>query len=440
MGHEVHNTIELYTIIPFLLMLLGIAVGPIFFHHQWEKNSTKLILSLILGIPTAMFLLLRGFSNELIHQMLFDYVPFIILLGALFVITGGILLTGFIPAKPGVNTLFLGIGAILASFMGTTGAAMILIRPLLVTNSERKNKVHTVLFFIAIVANCGGLLTPLGDPPLFLLYLRGAPFIWFFELLPEWLFINISLLSIYYLVDLYFYKREAPEDILYDLEKKMPIRLRGKLNFIWLGGVVLSVAFLNNQFLPIIDQYHYLKFIREGVILLMAILSLVFSPTSHRMSNNFTWEPIIEVAFLFLGIFATMTPALLYLQQNASHLGIETPTQFYFVTGTLSGFLDNAPTAVSLHSLALGLQDQFATLFAGEALIAGIPVSLLTAISVGAVFFGSMTYIGNGPNFMVKAIAENNNIKMPHFFRYMYGFSLIVLLPLFILASFIFIK
>ncbi|GAG68325.1 unnamed protein product [marine sediment metagenome] len=158
------------------------------------------------------------------------------------------------------------------------------------------------------------------------------------------------------------------------------------------------------------------------------------------MSNNFTWEPIIEVAYLFLGIFATMTPALLYLQQNASHLGIETPTQFYFVTGALSGFLDNAPTAVSFHSLALGLQDQFATLFAGEAIIAGIPVSLLTAISLGAVFFGSMTYIGNGPNFMVKAIAENNNIKMPHFFRYMYGFSLIVLLPLFILASFIFIK
>lgn len=440
MGHEIHLTIELYTIIPFLLMLLGIAVGPIFFHHQWEKNSTKLSLSLILGIPTAIFLLLKGFSNEVIHQMLFDYIPFIILLGALFVITGGILLTGFIQAKPGINTLFLGIGAILASFMGTTGAAMILIRPLLVTNAERKNKVHTVLFFIAIVANCGGLLTPLGDPPLFLLYLRGAPFTWFLGLLPEWLFINISLLLVYYMADLYFYKRETPADIQYDLEKKMPIRLRGKLNFIWLGGVVLSVAFLNEQFFPLIEHYHYLKFIREGVILLMAILSLVFSPASHRMSNNFTWEPIIEVAFLFLGIFATMTPALLYLQQNASHMGIETPTQFYFVTGILSSFLDNAPTAVSLHSLALGLQDQFATLFAGDALIAGIPVSLLTAISVGAVFFGSMTYIGNGPNFMVKAIAENNDVKMPHFFRYMYGFSLIVLLPLFILASFIFIK
>lgn len=439
MEYEVHQTIEIYTIIPFLLMLFGIAAGPIFFHHQWEKNSTKLVLALILGIPTAIFLLLKGFSHELIHQMLFDYVPFIILLGALFVITGSILLTGFIPAKPGINTLFLGIGAILASFMGTTGAAMLLIRPLLVTNAERKNKVHTVLFFIAIVANCGGLLTPLGDPPLFLLYLRGAPFTWFFELLPEWLFINISLLLVYYIADLYFYKREAPEDIQLDLERRMPIRLRGKLNFIWLGGVVLSVAFLNNQFFPVIDQYYYLKFIREGVILLMAVLSLVFSPASHRKSNNFTWDPIIEVAFLFLGIFATMTPALLYLQQNASHLGIETPTQFYFVTGTLSSFLDNAPTAVSMHSLALGLQARFVTLFAGDALIAGIPVSLLTAISLGAVFFGSMTYIGNGPNFMVKAIAENNNIKMPHFFRYMYGFSLIVLLPLYILASFIFI-
>lgn len=439
-GHAVLHSIEAYSIIPFVIMLLGIAVGPLLFHHQWEQNKTKLMFSLVLGIPTAVFLVMKGYSHELSHQMLFDYVPFIILLGALFVITGGILLTGDIPAKPGVNTLFLAIGAVLASFMGTTGAAMILIRPLLATNAERKFKVHTVLFFIAIVANTGGLLTPLGDPPLFLLYLRGAPFTWFFHLVPEWLFINSALLLIYYFVDLRAYKKESPEDIAFDTVNVKPIRLRGKLNFLWLAGVILAVAFLNKQFFPAFDHNPYLKFIREGVILLMAVLSLVTSTKGLREENKFSWGPINEVAFLFLGIFITMTPALLFLQQNAAQLGISTPTQFYYVTGTLSGFLDNAPTAVSLHSLALGLHEQFSTLFAGQTLVAGIPASLLTAISVGAVFFGSMTYIGNGPNFMVKAIAEDNKIDMPHFFKYMYGFSLIILLPLFILAGFLFIK
>ena len=219
----------------------------------------------------------------------------------------------------------------------------------------------------------------------------------------------------------------------------MPLRLKGKLNFLWLGGVVLSVAFINKQYIPTIGENHYFAFIREGVILLMAILSIVFTANVTRKSNNFTWAPITEVAFLFFGIFITMTPALLYLEHNAAKLGLTTPEQFYYVTGSLSSFLDNAPTAVALHSLASGLQDQFATLFQGIPLVAGIPVSLLKAISVGAVFFGSMTYIGNGPNFMVKSIAEENGIKMPHFFKYMYTFSLIVLLPLFIIACFLFI-
>lgn len=432
-------SIPIYTIIPFVLMLAGIATGPIFFKRLWHKNKNLLIFSLILGVPTSIYLISTGFSHNLTYQMVFDYIPFIVLLGSLFVISGGILVTGFIPAKPHINTIFLAIGAILASFMGTTGAAMLLIRPLIVTNADRKYKVHTILFFIAVVANCGGLLTPLGDPPLFLLYLRDAPFTWFFQLLPEWAFINVLLLGIYYLVDLFYYKKEKPEDIARDEELKLPIRLKGNLNFLWLIGVVLSVAFINKQYIPIIGENHYYGFMREGVIFTMAICSLIFTHNKTRKSNNFTWAPIIEVAFLFFGIFITMTPALLFLEQNASKLGITTPDQFYYVTGTLSSFLDNAPTAVALHSLAIGLQDQFAVLFEGIPLVAGIPEPLLLAISVGAVFFGSMTYIGNGPNFMVKAIAEENNIKMPHFFRYMYGFSLIVLLPLFIIACFLFI-
>lgn len=433
------QSIPLYSIIPFILMLAGIAVGPIFFHKYWEKNKNLLIYSLILGVPTAIYLLSTGFSHELIHQMMYDYIPFIILLGSLFVIAGGILVTGFISAKPHVNVVYLAIGAVLASFMGTTGAAMLLIRPLIVTNSNRKYNVHTILFFIAVVANCGGLLTPLGDPPLFLLYLRGVPFSWFLQLVPEWLFVNASLLLVYYIFDTYYYKRETPEVITIDKERVMPIRVKGKLNFLWLIGVVLSVAFLNQQYIPIMGEKPHYSFIRDGVILLMAIFSLWFTHNKTRKSNNFSWAPIVEVAFLFLGIFITMTPALVYLRTHAAELGITTPVEFYYLTGGLSSFLDNAPTAVTLHSLATGLEDKFGTLFEGVPIIANIPETLLLAISLGAVFFGSMTYIGNGPNFMVKSIAEHNGIKMPHFFAYMYKFSLIILLPLFIIACFLFL-
>ncbi len=439
MENHSNQGIEFYTLIPFIIILSCIAIGPIAFPHLWHKNRNKLIISLALGIPTSIYMIFTGFTHDLVHQVLFDYVPFIILLGALFVITGGILLTGFIPSKPSVNTLFLAIGAVLASFMGTTGAAMLLIRPVLVTNSERKYSIHTILFFIAIVANCGGLLTPLGDPPLFLLYLRGAPFTWFFNLTPQWIFINSVLLGLYFLCDLYFYKKEHPETIEYDKGKKMPIRLRGKINFIWLCGVVLSIAFLNGHYIHAIHDHHYLGFIREAVILVMAILSLVFTRKKTRLSNNFSWEPIKEVAFLFFGIFLTMTPALIFLKEHAASFGLENPKQFYFVTGGLSSFLDNAPTSVSMHSLATGLKSQFSELYPGEVLVAGIPFPLLKAISLGAVFFGSMTYIGNGPNFMVKAIAQKNGIKMPHFFKYMYTFSLIILLPVMIIAAFIFL-
>ncbi len=438
--HLPDNSIEVYTIIPFILMLSAIAIGPILLPHKWEKNNTQLITSLALGIPTSIFLLIKGYSHELLHQMLYDYIPFIILLGSLYIITGGVLLVGFVPAKPSMNTLVLAIGAILASFIGTTGAAMILIRPLLTINLDRKYKIHTVLFFIAIVANCGGLLTPLGDPPLFLLYLRGAPFTWFFKLIPEWIFVNSTLLITYYLIDIYYFKKKETYKVVeLALDSKLPVRLKGKINFLFLGGVLLSVAFLNKQSIPEIGLNNNLTFIREIVIVILTLLSLIFTPKKTRLSNNFKWEPIIEVAYLFLGIFITMTPALIYLKQNAFNLGITNPSQFYFVTGGLSSFLDNAPTAVSMHSLAQGLQGYFTTIFAQDNIIASVPESLLKAISIAAVFFGSMTYIGNGPNFMVKAIAEHNNIDMPHFFKYMYTFSLIILLPLFILVSFIFI-
>lgn len=435
MEHALQESIPLYASIPFLLMLLTIAVGPLFFHHWWEENKNKLIVSLALGIPTAIYLISNGFLLNLEHQIIFDYIPFIILLGGLFVITGGINLSGDIEAKPAVNTLFLAIGAVLASFMGTTGAAMLLIRPVIKTNSERKFKVHTILFFIAIIANAGGLLTPLGDPPLFLLYLRGAPFGWFFQLFPEWLLANGLLLIIYYFTDKYHYSKEPAENITFDKSNLKPIRLKGTFNFIFLAGVVLSVAFLNKQYIPVIEHNHYLVFIREAAILLMAGLSLYFTSSKLRSDNKFTYGPIIEVAYLFLGIFITMVPALLWLETNAKSLGVESVAQFYYAVGALSSFLDNAPTAVSFYNLALGLTDP-----GTPGLVAGIPDYMLKAISVGAVFFGSMTYIGNGPNFMVKAIAEENKIDMPSFFGYMIKFSLVVLLPVYILVQLIFLR
>ena len=422
-------SVSLYSLLPFVLMLGSIAVFPLFWNHFWEKNKNKLIVAIILSIPYIIYLLSVNLGEKLYEIMVFDYLPFIILLGALFTITGGIFLSGDIEAKPKINTLFLAIGAVLASFMGTTGAAMLLIRPIIQTNKERKYKVHTILFFIGIVANTGGLLTPLGDPPLFMMYLRGAPFTWFFDLFLEWIITNSLLLLIYYFVDLYFHKKEPSYALVMDKTQIRRIKIDGKLNFIWLAGVVLAVAFLNSQYLHFIHDNEYYKFIREAVILLLTYFSIKFTKHITRVSNSFTWEPVKEVAYLFLGIFITMVPCILYLEQNAKTLGVESTTQFYYFTGLLSSFLDNTPTAVTFHSLALGLGET------SGVLIAGIPEELLKAICTSAVFFGSMTYIGNGPNFMVKAVAEENNIKMPHFFEYMYKFSLITLLPVFILIQ-----
>ena len=429
-----NTNIPLYTIIPFILMLGSIALFPLFSHRFWQKNKNKLLIAIILSLPVAVWLFITGLEFRLFESVVFDYVPFIILLGSLFVITGGIFLTGDIEATPAVNVLFLGIGALLASFMGTTGAAMLLIRPIIQTNKERKYKTHTILFFIGIVANCGGLLTPLGDPPLFMMYLRGAPFTWFFKLFLEWLLTNGLLLIIYFFVDSYYHKKEPKEALISDKTVIRPIRLKGKLNFIWLAGVVLAVAFINEQYIPFIQFNTYLKFIREAVILIMALLSLVLTPHLTHVSNNFTWAPIEEVAYLFFGIFITMVPCLLYLESNARNLGITMPHQFYYYSGLLSSFLDNTPTAVTFHSLALGLG-----VHSGN-MKAGIAEESLRAICLGSVFFGSMTYIGNGPNFMVKAVAEDNNIKMPDFFSYIFKFSLIVLLPIFILVQLIFIS
>ena len=243
-----------WAMIPFGIMLLAIAIGPMIAPEKWESNLVKLIVSAVLGTPVAIYMIAMGLGHELVDTIFFDYVPFIILLLALFVITGGIHLRGDIKAKPWVNTLFLAIGFVLASLMGTTGAAMLLIRPVLSTNQQRKHKVHTVLFFIALVANCGGLLTPLGDPPLFMLFLRGASFTWFAHMWMPWLFTGAILLLLYFLVDTYYYNKEDKAALAADEEQVEPLRLTGTINFVWLLGVVACVAFLNAGTIPAMGE------------------------------------------------------------------------------------------------------------------------------------------------------------------------------------------
>lgn len=434
--------ISVCILLPFMAMLLCIAIAPLLAEKLWESNRNKFILSLLLGSIVAVWMVLNNddknqFTHHFIHQMVFDYVPFIILLLALFVVTGGINVSGDIQATPRTNTIILAIGAVLASFMGTTGAAMLLIRPLIATNSQRKYTTHTILFFIAVVANCGGLLTPLGDPPLFLLYLRGADFTWFFSMFPIWLLVVAMLLIIYYFLDLYHYKKnEALEHLMHDAREQTPIKLTGNINFLWLLAIIASVMFINSGYIPAMGDEHapfYVKLLREIVLLVIIVLSLLTTKKSVRQANHYSWVPIIEVAVLFVGIFATMTPALLYLNANAANLGLTQPWQFYYSAGALSSFLDNAPTAVAFHSVAMGLP-----VAEGVTTMAGVPELLLRTIATASVFFGAMTYIGNGPNFMVKAIAEENGMRMPSFFGYMTKFSLVVLLPIYIIVQLIF--
>ena len=431
-----------WSMIPFGLLLLVIAVAPLIVNEWWDSNKHKLAVAILLAVPTTVCMIMGGMAHELEHQLLGDYLPFIVLLLALYVITGGIHLAGDIQAKPWVNTLFLAIGWILASFMGTTGAAMLLIRPLLATNKQREHKVHTVLFFIALVANCGGLLTPLGDPPLFMLFLRGAEFGWFMKLFPQWLFVGVVLLLLYFVFDTMLYKKEHSTNLELDLREHTPLRLQGKTNLFYLVGVVLAVALVHPGNIPMMaeaDAHLWIKYLREIVLLVFTSMSLYTTKRKVRYRlNQFSWAPIMEVAILFFGIFITMTPALSYLNDNAASLGLTKAWQFFYATGALSSFLDNTPTAVAFHSVASGLSAEQMANFGG-ALVAGIPEMLMRAICLGAVLFGSMTYIGNGPNFMVKAIAEENGVKMPSFFGYIFKFAVVVLLPVYILAQLIFL-
>ena len=430
------HEVEPWAMIPFAMMLLSIAVMPLAAERWWQSNLHKLYVSFALAIAAGIYLAANGMGSELLHQMLYDYMPFIVLLGSLFIVTGGIRIEGNVAATPAANVSVLCSGFILASFMGTTGAAMLLIRRLIEINKRRTYKTHTILFFIALVANCGGILTPLGDPPLFLLYLRGADFFWFMNLAPQWLFAGGLLMILYYFTDRYYYAKEPAEARVKPSKGSSKIRIVGKRNIFLLLAIVLTVSLVNRSYIPAMGDPEapvIMQFLREIALVIIAVASLAVTSRGIRRANSFSWEPITEVAVLFVGIFATMTPALIYLNANASALGLTQPWHFFYGTGALSQFLDNAPTALAFHTVATGLPH-----IDGVRYIANVPEPLLAAISLGAVFFGAMTYIGNGPNFMVKSIAEQSDIRMPSFFGYMAKFSFIILLPVYVLTQLIF--
>jgi Na+/H+ antiporter NhaD/arsenite permease-like protein len=375
------------------------------------------------------------------HAIMLEYIPFIVLLFALYTISGGIRIEGDLAAHPLTNTTFIAIGGLLASFIGTTGAAMLLIRPLLETNRERKHVQHTVVFFIFVVCNCGGTLLPIGDPPLFMGYLRGVDFMWtMWELWQPWLVVNAILLAMYYVWDSFFaYPREAKRDIQRDETEIRPLRIRGLLpNALLLGGVIFAVALLDSSKPFPGTSWHPWIYLREAVQLGLVALSLLLGSSQVRRDNRFNYGAIIEVAALFIGIFICMQPAIEILHVKGPAMGLTQPWQLFWATGSLSSVLDNAPTyVVFFETVAAGFPTEpgFAKVVTTDPEAA----ALLAGISLGAVFMGAMTYIGNGPNFMVKAIAEQSGVKMPSFFGYVIRYSIPVLIPVFILITVIFL-
>jgi Na+/H+ antiporter NhaD/arsenite permease-like protein len=431
-GGRVGETLAPWSVAPFALLLLCIAVLPLVAGRMWEHNRNKAILSLVLGLPVALWM--GWLDPSVVGHVAHEYVAFLLLLGALFVIAGGIVIRGTLAGTPGVNAVLLAIGAVLASIVGTTGASVLLVRPLLRANSVRQARAHVVVFFIFVVSNAGGLLTPLGDPPLFLGFLRGVPFLWTLRLFPQWLFVNGLLLVVFYVLDSTVFRREdlrAPGDLDEAAEThKVPIHVAGKLNLLYLAGVIGVLLASGSGKLP--------AGVQEAGMLLMAALSWFTTSRALRRENGFSWSPIVEVAVLFAGIFATMMPALLLLNARGGELGLTRPWQFFWASGLLSSFLDNAPTYLAFASTASGLMGTSATdlstLVASEQ-----GARLLAAVSLGSVLMGANTYIGNGPNFMVKAIAEQGGVRMPGFFGYM-AYSGAVLIPIFVAVTFVFLR
>jgi len=414
-AHALGHTLPLWSVLPFAGMLLSIALIPLVSPDFWARHFGK--VSLAFGAPMAVYFLFADY-HELLHTAL-EYFSFIVLLGSLFTISGGILLKGTLRGRPAVNCAFLGVGAVIANLLGTTGAAMLLIRPLLRANAHRKKKSHVFIFFIFVVANMGGSLTPIGDPPLFLGYLKGVPFFWTLKNLWHfWLLGNSLVIGVFYVLDRRAMRAEEAQDGGIDegVGERVPLSMEGAWNFALLG-VVICAVFAPTPW-------------REVAMIAASAVSVWKTPKPIREKNEFTWHPIEEVAILFAGIFATMIPALLILKARGGELGVTQPWHFFWVTGSLSSFLDNAPTYLTFLSLAQGLS--------GPADVVGVAAPILQGISAGAVFMGANSYIGNAPNFMVKSIVESAGVRMPSFLGYM-AYSVVVLLPIFALVTWVFL-
>ena len=435
--------------VPFAGILLSIALMPLltphFWHHHYGKVAAAWSLAFLLPFAAVFGAGVAGVN--LVHALLAEYIPFIILLTALFTVSGGIFIRGNLHGSPGLNTAILAIGAVLASFMGTTGASMLLIRPLIRANDNRKHVAHVVVFFIFIVSNAGGSLTPLGDPPLFLGFLKGVDFFWTLKhIFPESLFLIGSLLAIFYALDSWFYHRREellPVDPTPDSRQ---IGFDGRINFALLGGVVALVLMSGVWKSPVSFNIAGTEVGLPGVLrdlglVLITWLSLKWTPAQVHADNQFGWGPMVEVAKLFAGIFLTIIPVIAMLKAGTNGPfgavvsavtkpdGSPDVMMYFWITGVLSSFLDNAPTYLVFFNTAGGDPQLLMTTLAPT----------LAAISAGAVFMGANSYIGNAPNLMVKAIAEDRGVKMPSFFGYML-WSGGILVPLFVVMSFIWFK
>ncbi len=412
-------------ILPFGALLLMIAAGPLFFGKWWHHHYPKVAVGL--GLVTASYYVFGLGNAARLFPVAHEYVSFIALIGSLYVVAGGIHITVKGEARPLTNVIFLFIGAVISNVIGTTGASMLLVRPWVRMNRYRITSFH-VVFFIFIVSNVGGCLTPIGDPPLFLGFLKGVPFFWVFEhCWPAWVIAMGLLLAIFYVFDRINFSR-PPKEVNEAMTASETWRFDGAGNLFFIAVIIAAV--LGNKLLP--------PFIPDAIMIAAAVASYLTTRKSIHESNDFNFEPIKEVAWLFVGIFATMIPALDYLERHASSLGLHTPMQFFWGTGLLSGFLDNAPTYLTFLAAALG--DQGLSISNPEDILKFIATDnhFLVAISLGAVFFGALTYIGNGPNFMVKNITQQLGVKTPGFFGYLFCYALPILIPTYAIIAVLF--
>jgi len=408
--------LPLLTVVPFVALLLVIALAPLGVPRWWHHNRNKALVAFLISVPVLFYLGRTEIGRQLLLEKAHEYAGFIVVIGALFMITGGIHIEGSLAGTPLVNTAMLAIGAVLSNLLGTTGASVLLIRPLLRANQRRKRVAHVVIFFIFIVGNCGGLLTPIGDPPLLLGYLKGVPFTWTLRLWPQWLALNGILLVLFNIWDRWANRDEVV------VPSHEPLRVRGAIELTALAGVMATILTSGSLL----------------VILIFAFVAYFLGSQERRTLNVFTFVPLVEVAVLFAAIFVTMTPVLEILNARAADFGLASPRQFFWAAGTLSSVLDNAPTYLAFAASAAGLQGiPPHGPYIGALALDPHAAKLLAAISTGSVFMGANTYIGNAPNFMVKAIAEGSGVRMPSFFGYM-AYSVGLLVPLFVLVSVVF--